>query len=292
MIRGVLVEVVFADEVTGLLSNMEGCLLTGTVEDFLYDVWAHQPPGYGFWCQRSGPTSWHDQAVQLPDVDEELWLPKAEDGDLYFTPNVYSRPRRRRELMVESRWLYADLDHVDPAGLDPRLKPTVAWQSSPGRYQAMWLTQLLSPDTHQKLNKQLTYLIDADKGGWDSTQVLRIPGTLNHKYDELPTVELLWWNNRQLHVRGRGATVNTTNGHKTLKQVEVTKPLPVAVRSKLKARRATGDRSRVLLRLEMQLLEAGFTKAEVFSLLRPTVWNKFSDSALSADIHRAAERVK
>jgi RepB DNA-primase from phage plasmid len=262
--------------------------------DFLFDVWAYQPDGFGFVCSRSSPTSWRDQAVQLPDEDEDLWVPD-DEGDVYFTPNVFRRPVRRREEALESRWLYADLDTVDPREVDPKLRPTVAWESSPGRYQAMWLVQTLPPDVHQRLNKQLTYRLGADLSGWDITQVLRVPGTLNHKYDDQPEVKLLWWEGRELMVTGSGMDTGGMGNGSMLRVVPLNgriKFVPKWIRTKLRAEVATGDRSRALFRIECTLLNAGLTKDEVFTLVRPTVWNKFSDRQLSDEIHRVAERVK
>lgn len=133
-------------------------------------------------------------AIKFPDewkLGDGILNPHL-DGDLYFTPNLFSRPRRRKELVLPSRWLYADLDQVDPHTIDDP-QPTIAWESSPGRYQCLWLLdRALEPQQHSDTNKRLTYLVGADKGGWDLTQVLRIPGTFNHKYDEKPKVKLLW----------------------------------------------------------------------------------------------------
>ena len=122
--------------------------MSSTPEDFLHDVWSYQPIGYGFLCVRHTNTSWETRAVT--DTDE-LLVPE-DVGDVYFTPNTFREPRRVRELMLPSRWLYADLDAVDPREFEERLHPTVAWETSPNRFQALWLTQSLRPESHQKLN--------------------------------------------------------------------------------------------------------------------------------------------
>jgi hypothetical protein len=94
---------------------------------------------------------------------------------------------------MPSCWLYADLDAVEPIKSDAELSPTIAWESSPGRYQALWhIDKHLPEEQHIMVNRKLTYALGADKGGWDITQVLRVPGTINHKYAEKPKVKLLW----------------------------------------------------------------------------------------------------
>lgn len=165
--------------------------------EFLHTVWGEQGEGFAFLSLRSGPDSWRDLAFKYPG--DKVELPDPSLGDVYFCPNLFSRPRRRKGLVLPSCWLYADLDCVKPPQSDKddsedvALVPTIAWESSPGRYQALWhIDQHLPEEPHSKLNRRLTYTLDADKGGWDITQVLRVPGTINHKYAEKPEVKLLW----------------------------------------------------------------------------------------------------
>jgi hypothetical protein len=156
----------------------------------------------------------------------------------------------------------------------------------------MWLTQFLDVETHDRLNKQLTYLVHADKSGWDITQVLRLPGTVNHKYPNEPPVSLLWFEGREVKVQGSGARVVTGEGP-LLRRVRVgRRGLPRYTRSRLRMLEAAGDRSKVLYRMQCELLGAGYSKDEIFTLLRESVWNKFDDKRLSEEIHRVAERVR
>jgi len=75
--------------------------------------------------------------------------------------------------------------------------PTIAIESSPGRYVGIWLTD--EPASEQ-INRRLTYAIGADRGGWDLTQVLRVPGTISHKYVPSVTVRTLWACGPKYHV--------------------------------------------------------------------------------------------
>lgn len=261
-------------------------------KEFLQTVWSEQGKGWGFICLKTGPTNWRDIAIKVPDELASFRVPDSSLGDIYFSPNLFKRPRRQKELMLESCFLYADLDQVNPWNIDDEWEPSIAWESSPGRFQAMWrVGQMLTPETHGFINRRLTYFLKADRGGWDSTQVLRLPGTINHKYDSKPQVVFLW-----------GTTVRQTRDWKqvlehempavpkfTAKRIDKRK-LPAGIRAKLQAKSANGDRSRVLWRLERQLLQLGYTEGQVYLLVKPTVWNKFApdDDRLRQEITRAA----
>lgn len=68
--------------------------------------------------------------------------------------------------------------------------------------------------------------------------------------------------------------------------------IPRGAVARLGARKATGDRSKVLWKLSNVLLESGLSPGEVVVLLEGSVWNKFENdrSRLWADVNKAAER--
>ena len=116
--------------------------------------------------------TWYEQPAE--DFD------KIPDGaDIYFSVLSFSGARRK-ENALPGNWLWADLDETSPLDIELELRPTIAWQSSPGRYQALWqLSQEMSAKVLEQTNQLLTYKVGADKGGWSVTKVLRIPGTKN-----------------------------------------------------------------------------------------------------------------
>ncbi len=58
--------------------------------------------------------------------------------------------------------------------------------------QCYWrLSQPVSPAVGEVANRRLAHAAQADKSGWDLTQLLRVPGTVNHKYEEWPIVEVV-----------------------------------------------------------------------------------------------------
>ncbi len=51
--------------------------------------------------------------------------------DQYFSPNLYARPSRRLTGVHMTRLGWCDVDEADPFAFEP--KPSVVWQTSPGR---------------------------------------------------------------------------------------------------------------------------------------------------------------
>jgi biotin operon repressor len=215
-------------------------------------------------------------------------------ADIYFCPNLFEGSYRRIHEVKKSCWLYADLDEVDPQRITPR--PTVAWESSSDRYQALWrLDKRVAPHKLNELNKRLTYLVGADKGGWDLTQVLRLPGTYNHKYENPEKVTLLWDDGPTYTTRKilkLVKEVDPIDGEIQVPELEIPsktskellthyrKALDRRVFRLLRAKRPVeGERSDRLWELENLLLSAGMSPEEVFVVIRASVWNKYRGRA-------------
>src|SRR6185295_3143239 len=104
------------------------------VETFLSAIWGNTK-GFVFLPYKDLERNWHEtpgiafDGSSVPDVGTER-------GDWYFCPVVFSKPRRIKEFALPTNVLWADLDPVHPDQC--RLKPSIAWESSPGRYQALW----------------------------------------------------------------------------------------------------------------------------------------------------------
>src|SRR5205823_3134507 len=52
-------------------------------------------------------------------------------------------------------------------------------------------THAIAPERAEQLNKRFAHALNADKGGWDIGQVLRYPGSINHKYASKPQARLV-----------------------------------------------------------------------------------------------------
>lgn len=264
---------------------------------FLRSVWSAQPgKGFVFLSYKTrGKGLWVDKAIPWPHeakvTKDELDKVRRKGSDLYFCPNLFTTKNRRFADVLPSVWLYADLDPVDPSNLI--LAPTSAWETSTGRFQCLWRVKVaLDKKQHPTLNQRLTYLTEADKGGWSLTKVLRIPGTVNFKREVNVEGRLLWHDLQHYQVKTVVAAVKGVKislgsvDAKGLVLPEETEDailqrykesLPKRALKLLRATKATvGERSDRLWELECLLLSSGISPEEALVLVRATVWNKYA----------------
>lgn len=119
----------------------------------------------------------------------------------YFCPQLFKTRRRNKESVLTCPTAWADLDTCDPALLGVR--PTVITQTSPGRYQALWaFARPVAPEVAEDISRKIAYFHaenGVDRSGWDLTQLLRIPYTVNYKYGDknsAPIVTIVEANSR------------------------------------------------------------------------------------------------
>lgn len=110
-------------------------------------------------------------------------------GDVYISPAVYSAPKATKEYVkkVQTTWIEFDgqEEKIDFRNLPV---PTLIVQTSfENHSHAYWRLDPTHQTSIEDLNRRLTYYLGADISGWDVTQLLRPPGTFNHKR-QLPVV--------------------------------------------------------------------------------------------------------
>jgi hypothetical protein len=276
-------------------------------EDFLDLVWGEReawvdlPAKVGaYWVPY--PIEWPQDLVISNRIDQSL-----RDGeDLYYSVAMFAERGRNKEDVLPLSWLWADLDEVHPSvATGMGFMPTVAIESSPGRYQALWkLSKEHGPKVIEKLNRGLTYLLGADRGGWDLTQVLRIPSTRNFKYPGAPPVRMLWANDLTYQAQDvwsavKGA-VPAAELAGVVDQILPKRDIPHKALRLLAAKpeeTVDGEKSDRLWELNCLLAEAGCTEDEIEDLVIHSAWNKFAGRGSSAsaqlrrDIHRARQHV-
>ena len=259
----------------------------------LLEIWKEQPKGY---LAVSSKTKGKWEDFFFKSVEEVYrWIKeRRKSSDLYFCTTTLKNPQRVKENVQASRYLWQDLDAVDPRKLPPELKPTIAWESSPKRFQAIWqLNTLYSPDEIEKINHNLALTVKADKGSWILTKVLRIPGTLNFKYNSKPEVKLLWtdgpiYNYRKLQEllvdasssgkAGQSDSPGIDKTGKTAKEILKAKwkILPTKLKKLLAMKKVSpGKRSDTLWYLEHELIKLGFSIPEVYQVIKESAWNKY-----------------
>ena len=113
-----------------------------------------------------------------------------EGCEVYQCAHLLTAKRRVKAYAASLSACYVDGDGAKPAA--DMAQPTAIVVSSPGREQYWWrLSRPVEPEEGEDLNRRLAYAMAADLSGWDLTQLLRVPGTRNHKYPDAPMVEVV-----------------------------------------------------------------------------------------------------
>lgn len=297
--------------------TLNGPLTPDQQLEVLSVIWQKDEPGWVFlpWIPGTARTSderkrnWKEsRAFHWPDDREAVRQHlKSRDGDeLYFTPNTFLGEMRKADLTGEETCLYADLDESDPEMLEDSLRPSIAWESSPGRYQAVWLLVGTEIGASERggLNHRMTIEVGADPSGWDSTQLLRVPGRPNHKPDykaanggKAVPGSLMWLEANHKYLPTQlDQLLPVIASDEEMEDVEEAElesidraavwgrvRLKVSSRVRefmaMRARDIDGgdfDRSDVLWQIERDLADAGCTVAEIIAVIRPTGWNKYT----------------
>lgn len=274
--------------------------------DIISRAWGRQQ-GYCFFPSISGSAKNRSERIQSyregppfrwPRDREEILkrIRENTDQELYWCPNLFEAPSRQMEFAMDEHALWADLDQVDPRTIQD-YPPTIAWETSPGRYQALWLTvgMIQGAAWPGRENQCLTYHLGADPSGWDATQLLRIPSWINHKpeylkeYGHYPEGHLLWKNGRTYQIDEFNLLpdvptaetvvdivedeVDRIDRHKVWSRLRL--KVSKRVREFMTAREPAGNRSEILWEIERELADAGASILEIVALMQPSVWNKY-----------------
>ena len=280
-------------------------------------AWGKKQSGYAFfpWIDRTQQlrtgkrrSGFHEGEPFMWPQDKEKIIEHllfhtndAEGHDQYWSTSLFEEPMRREDVAMTEHALWADLDYVDPSTLD-EYPPSIAWESSPGRYQALWVAaqgDFMGASWPGNENQRMTYLIGADASGWDTVQLLRVPGLPNNKPENrredgtYPQGKILWFDGprytpgdfKALPEVQMGADNQLTDalgsdidGVDRLAVIAgIRLKLNHRARELLGAREAHGDKSDQLWYLIRCLADVGLSTAEIVAVVRETVWNKFRD---------------
>lgn len=258
-------------------------------------LWSKQPGKYFCISSKNSRGVWKDNFFSKDQViagAADAFVKEHHECDLYFCPTGFKERRRSKELVMFPKMLWADLDEADPKSFKRGLRPTIAIESSPGRFVGLWIIDKVHDNG---INKALTYFLGADKGGWDATQVLRVPGTLNYKYSSMPRVRIAWADGDEYrlediaksikYVKGdsvgggnAGGGGNGLGGSVQGVYRRWEKKLPQWARRGLmggKVKVERGKRSEMMWKLGNTLTELGIPYDDKFTLMRASPWNKF-----------------
>lgn len=254
----------------------------------IHSIWRKQPGQYFCISTKSATGKWKDHWFKKEELRSVgAFISDNLDKNIYFCPHGFTQPERKKEFACPPRMLYADLDESDPRKLD--LKPTVAIESSPGRFVGLWETDDIADEA---LNRRLSYSIGADVSGWDLTQVLRVPNTRNYKYSTTPRVRILWHDGPTYAVARLERMIPQLKNvmgenlddqaARVFKRYE--KKMPRWLRRELlHGKPQRGQRSEMLWKMQNELLEIGMSREEAFDILWVCPWNKFQNRRDGAD---------
>lgn len=237
-------------------------------------------------------------------------------NNVYFCPMILMKEERKKDTVDTCPVAWADLDKCHPDKL--LVAPTIVLESSPDRYQAFWVfEESQAPEDVEAINKRIAYhhaKDGCDKSGWDLTQMLRVPYTINHKYglrvSEAPVVKPLRANKSRYRV-------NDFRKYPRIDADQLGKTIPIGdlpaepaedIIGKYKMRLnplvwglfneepTTGASwSEPLWRLMMLCLEAGMGREETFVVAKAAACNKYKrddrpEEHLWKDVVRAFQR--
>jgi len=232
---------------------------------FLLNIWKQQCGPGDYVCVSSKGSTWRDKAFPFDNhlaENLEKWFEQQGDIDLYFSPLAYSHPKRRKEFARPSMFLWSDVDNGD----ENQVPATILWESSPGRHAALWrLPTRIPAEEASKQSKDIAYFIGGDRGGFDLTQVLRIVGTKNHKYNPPPKVKLIHNDGPVLSSTPKRAIDRWRN------------TIPRALLRTIEGPATVGQRSDMLWKLEHQLADLGIPIRDVIEILKDSDWNKYKN---------------
>jgi len=237
-------------------------------------------------CHTDGP-NFRTQYFAYPKAAEaaaEWALEKAQEThEVYFCVHLLTEARRIKENATGIHTLWGDLDgaHV-PKG---ELTPTALVQSSPGHYHCYWrLADPIPPQAAELLNKRLAVEIGADPSGFDLTQLFRVPGTANYKYEGPPIVGILSLDASRAYTAGDLDRIlphlaepgeESANGHKPHLDdgeppVELGTEALKVWRGEKPKKKETGevDRSATLVKIGRVIYNAGATRRTVIEALK------------------------
>lgn len=273
--------------------------------DILETIWDQSPGGKVYMPLLENGIWWEGIGMAFREVRAQAIERIADsDGgaDYYFSPFQY-RVSRRRDSLITPGLIVADLDRGQ-RGL--RLRPSVLIESSPNHYHGYWFlrNRPRSLEEWEGISRGWTQEIGADPGGWDSTQVLRVPGTLNHKYSPPELVEVVGFNPELRYDMAAFPVASVTQGVGEIFTPDLTlrNNLLRSLDSNALSMRywltvtkeeleALGkiDRSSIMWNIERTLIELGYAEEAVFQLVWFSGVNKYKDAGrLSREVHKAA----
>jgi hypothetical protein len=217
-------------------------------------------------------------------------------NNVWFCPHLLAQKRRQKQDVSVTTAAWSDLDECQPTDL--LLAPTILIESSPGRWQGLWMfDSQVNPDDAENVSQRIAYHHaedGADRTGWDLGQLLRMPYTYNYKYATTPTILITDANRKRYRlsdfdkhyepiatyqpVTEPMPDISMINGDELLDKQRL-QLSPTVWRLYNEKLADSASWSEPLWKLMMMLFEAGFDKPQVFAIVQDAACNKWDKHA-------------
>lgn len=158
---------------------------------FLYE----SDTGYVYSPLKRKSGEWEQRFFLWPGEQQALqdWISTSSlEGNVYLAPGLFNEKKATKDSFKHSNVVWVEFDGSSKIEFNGVPEPDVVVQTSSATHiHCYWKTKPANGDTIENINRRLTYFFRADNSGWDCTQVLRPPGTLNHKYAKPIETELV-----------------------------------------------------------------------------------------------------
>lgn len=236
-------------------------------------------------------TQWFIWPTEADDLYE--YVSSLKNEEVYFSPMLFSEPKTRRTAGHVARnnvtavsVVYADADGAQPDVF--HLEPSVKVATSEGKWHTYWrITDEREPAEIEALARtiSLTHRTDGVDSGWPLSKRLRVPGTVNKKYDVPYHVTAHYSGKTYSYDKFTGVYVPTTAAEAEEEDMPQDIPNAWDVLNTVEADpellelfqvAPLRDYSHNLYRLELKLFDQGLDAVQVFAVCRQAACNKFN----------------
>lgn len=139
--------------------------------------------------------AWEQKFYRWPDekFDLEAWIESSKtESDVYIAPALFSEKSSAKDKVIGAQVVWVEFDGQKDIDTSSCPNPSMVIRTSlPTHKHVYWKIPWANAATIESLTRRLTYSLDADTSGWDCNQVLRPPGTINHKRSQPTKLEEL-----------------------------------------------------------------------------------------------------
>lgn len=276
------------------LSDFIQFLFEGLEDQGYMYVVAKEPENKDSWDQ-----VFFEYPAQVPNALQAINT-YSKTHDIYIAPVLYNSHDAKKEHVKVTQVVWCDMDGNAPTAYD--IPPSLVIRSSePGHEHVYWKldTPLYDVQKIEDCNRRLCFKYGADLSGWDATQVLRPPYTINHKRQGAPVTIIEQTPNLALNLsvfEALAAAPEKTVDYSLWEKIDLPTLEDVIYRNKFgpdfrmvfeKQKSEVMDRSASLTQMAFICAEAGLNDPEIYVIISHLAdrWEKFSH-------HTASNRAK